>query len=138
MRFLVLDPVSEPVSVQLLEGDGVLKTVFALTISPRQQLSEKLLPTILSALAKQHWPAASLNLIGVVNKGGSFTSVRIALSVANALGYATGRELVALDQSDLRTTDAIAAALKVGQREKVLLPRYDRPAFVVHEKSATS
>ena len=55
--------------------------------APRQQ-AEKLLPAIDALLSKAKIKKSSLGKIIVANSGGGFTSLRIGVITANALGYA--------------------------------------------------
>lgn len=57
--------------------------------APYQQ-SEKLLPGVESLLNENNKMMRDLREIIVVNYGGSFTSLRIGVVTANALGYALG------------------------------------------------
>ncbi|MDD4333173.1 MAG: tRNA threonylcarbamoyladenosine biosynthesis protein TsaB [Patescibacteria group bacterium] len=57
--------------------------------APYQQ-AEKLLPAINELLKKNKIKWSQIREIEVENRGGSFTSLRIGVITANALGYALG------------------------------------------------
>ena len=59
-------------------------------ITVKYDQAEKLLPEIEKMLKKAKIQKGDLEAIEVVNAGGSFTSLRIGVVTANALGYALG------------------------------------------------
>lgn len=62
------------------------KTVFIKQLEARFRQAEKLLPEIEKQLRKHKISKDSIKEIRVQNKGGSFTSLRIGVVTANALG----------------------------------------------------
>ena len=66
------------------------KFVIKKSIKSRRQQAEKLLPAIAKLLKASRLDPAGLKEIQVVNQGGSFTSLRIGVVTANALGYSLG------------------------------------------------
>jgi tRNA threonylcarbamoyladenosine biosynthesis protein TsaB len=56
----------------------------------KNKQSELLLLTINKALKKAGVKLGNIDQIEVANRGGSFTSLRIGIATANALGYALG------------------------------------------------
>ncbi|MFA5247804.1 MAG: tRNA (adenosine(37)-N6)-threonylcarbamoyltransferase complex dimerization subunit type 1 TsaB [Patescibacteria group bacterium] len=59
--------------------------------------AEKLLPAIEKILKKQKIKLKDLEKIEVENRGGSFTSLRIGVATANALGFSLGIPVVGAD-----------------------------------------
>ena len=55
-----------------------------------RQQAEKLLPAIIKLLKVNRLKLSALEGIEVANQGGSFTSLRIGVMTANALGYGLG------------------------------------------------
>lgn len=84
--------------INTTEGDQIkiaLKSLKGRVISEKKieapyQQSEKLLPLVESLLNENNKMMRDLKEIVVVNIGGSFTSLRIGIVTANALGYALG------------------------------------------------
>lgn len=105
MRVLSLDTSTPVGSVAVLVDDAV---VCELSVRVRESHGETLLPWIAQALAAASWTAADLDLVAYCRGPGSFTGVRIGLSVAKGLALATGVPLVGV--SSLRAL-AYAAEL---------------------------
>jgi len=63
---------------------------------------------------------------------GSFTGLRIGLSVANALAYAQSLPIVATNGEDWIPTGI--KRLEAGENDKIALPEYDRPAATTPPK----
>lgn len=92
-RLLVIDCASDAVRVGLRTPQSI-----ALCEAPGgASASETLLPTIDEALRKAHCPLHTLDAIGFGAGPGSFTGVRTAVAVAQALSLAHGMALVPLD-----------------------------------------
>jgi len=65
-------------------------TIISLQTEACLSQAEKLLPLIDSAMRSKQIKSRQLKRIKVVNEGGTFTSLRIGIVTANALGYALG------------------------------------------------
>jgi len=81
--------------INTVAGDEVIvslgdrqKIIRQKKIRAARQQGEKLLPAIAALLAAQKLEPTALRKIVVANRGGSFTSLRIGVITANALGYA--------------------------------------------------
>lgn len=105
MRVLALDTSTPVGAVAVVVDDAV---VCDLTIRVRESHGETLLPWVARALEGAHLRAEDLDLVAYSRGPGSFTGVRIGLSVAKGLALATGVPLLGV--SSLRTL-AHAAAL---------------------------
>ncbi len=85
---------STKIEIKLIETEGVVKE----ESQPAQyEQSEKLLPLIEQVINQSGRAVSEIKEIEVENKGGTFTSVRIGIVVANALGYAWGVPVVGTD-----------------------------------------
>jgi tRNA A37 threonylcarbamoyladenosine modification protein TsaB len=117
MKLLIDTTDKETATIKLLEGKKVLanKTFFAF----RAQ-AEKLLPEIDKMLRKIKVPLSDLGRVEIVNHGGSFTSLRIGVTTANALAYALGSALGG-------TTGKTKKAGKIS----IVEPEYDREPDIV-------
>lgn len=94
--------------------------------APRQQ-AEKLVPGISRLLESKKIKPAAIKKIVVVNRGGSFTSLRIGVITANALAYAW--------QIPVEAEGAAGKAGKKSGRVSIVEPIYDRaPNIGISEK----
>jgi len=86
--------------------------------------AEKLLPAIDKMLSNKKIKLSDLTKIEVANGGGSFTSLRIGILTANALGYALG---IPVAESGKKSTKA--------GKFNVIKPIYDREPNITKPKS---
>lgn len=89
--------------------------------APRRQ-GERLVPAIDTLLKSKNFELGDIRKITVANSGGSFTSLRIGVVVANALAYSLGCPVVALSKNG-QIDDS---ALKKFGRQSLVKPFYDR------------
>ena len=83
---LIIDTTdNEVIKLALAENK---KVIDRMEFKARREQSEKLLPGIDKLLKKNKLNWRAVKLIKVANRGGSFTSLRIGVATANALGYA--------------------------------------------------
>jgi tRNA A37 threonylcarbamoyladenosine modification protein TsaB len=75
------------IEVSLKNGEQVFASK---KIPAARMQAEKLLPAVENILRKNKLKLKDVELIEVKNEGGSFTSVRIGVATANALGFALG------------------------------------------------
>lgn len=92
--------------------------------------SEKLLTGIDSLLKKIKADASQLKVVAVVIGPGGFTSVRIGVAVANALGYSLNLPIIGLRAGDFSNNNELVEKVflesKTSKRGKLVLPYYDR------------
>lgn len=77
----------EQMEIRLQDGEEVL---LSKKIAVQRTQAEKLLPEIAKLLKKKNFKLKDIELIKAANQGGSFTSLRIGVATANALGFALG------------------------------------------------
>jgi tRNA threonylcarbamoyladenosine biosynthesis protein TsaB len=65
---------------------------------PGRQASERLVAVVREAISQAGWRLRELEAIAVVTGPGSFTGVRVGLSVAKGLGEAAGVPLIAISR----------------------------------------
>lgn len=95
MKVLALETSDRIGSLAVLTASGdTARTELASTLPPEQRSAQSLLPSIKSLLEQADWKAADLDLIAVTTGPGSFTGLRIGVTAAKTLAYATGAELV--------------------------------------------
>src|SRR5690349_1003918 len=76
----------------LLRDDGEL--VGSVSFSTRQLYSQRLLPSIQWLLERTQTQMQDISVVGIAVGPGSFTGLRIGLSVAKALAYASGAKII--------------------------------------------
>lgn len=92
VNVLAIDTSTDQAHIGLYEGTAE-RTIFSLSWrSPRQQTRE-LAARIAQACAESRTPAAALDLLAVATGPGSFTGVRIGLSVAKGMALGAARPL---------------------------------------------
>lgn len=112
---LIIDTASaEEIILVLKSGEKILsKKKF---LAPKKQ-AEKLLPAIEKLLLKNFFIPADITSIEVVNQGGTFTSLRIGIITANALAFALGIPVLAINKEgqivkkDMRSAKGITVAI---------------------------
>ena len=72
-----------------------------LVTMPGRSASERLVAELRLALAAAEWKVAEVEAIAVVTGPGSFTGVRVGLSVAKGLSEASGAALIAISRLEL-------------------------------------
>jgi tRNA threonylcarbamoyladenosine biosynthesis protein TsaB len=131
--FLLLNTAADPAELGLAEDTVV---VAKRRITNKRTMSERLLAEIDSLLRERSVKLAHVSAIGIVNRGGSFTSLRLGVAVANALAAAHDLPIVGVRQ--VGTLEALAKAtvegLTVHAGSARILPEYDRPPTITPPK----
>ena len=103
-----------------------IATVQSESLPSDQRSAQSLLPAIQSLLGKSDWKPNQLDLVCVTTGPGSFTGLRIGVTTAKALAYATGAKLV-----EVHTLAAIAAGVpEPGDRLWTILDAQRQELFV--------
>lgn len=91
-KILALDTATETVSVALSVGDAQ----FYRSDDQYNKHSEQILPFVDSVLSEAHMTLADIDAIAFGAGPGAFTGLRVACGVAQGLGWAAGKPLVAV------------------------------------------
>jgi tRNA threonylcarbamoyladenosine biosynthesis protein TsaB len=73
-------------------------------LNPRLRSAQSLAPAVGSLLREVAWRGAEIDLVAVTSGPGSFTGLRVGVTTAKALAYATGADVLGVD-----TLETIAA-----------------------------
>lgn len=131
---LALDTSRDRASVAVLREDhSHLETLASVRVTEGMRHGVELFPAIERVLADAGHPARALDLVAVGTGPGSFTGLRIGVSAARALAYATGADLLGVP-----SCDAWAATVPTrGSRLAVLLDsRARRVHLALYEPDA--
>ena len=102
MRILALETTDKTGTVAALDGGNVLEEM---TLEPTRRSAQTLAPAIQSLLSHVGWRPPDVQLVGVSIGPGSFTGLRVGVTLAKVFAYAIGAEVLGVD-----TLEAIAAA----------------------------
>lgn len=116
MKILAFDSSNQPLSVALVEN-GVLIT--EQTINIKRNHSIQLMPAIEEALKQAKWTLDEVERIAVASGPGSYTGLRIAVTVAKSLAWARDIELVGV--SSLK----VLAANSFPETDTKIVPVFD-------------
>lgn len=111
--------------------DGTAEVVYE-TWHAHRQLAETLHSKISELLAGQGKAIADLEGIVCYKGPGSFTGLRIGLSVTNALSYSLGIPVVAQNGDGWK--HAGIARIVQGEDERIATPEYGAPVFTTQQK----
>jgi tRNA threonylcarbamoyl adenosine modification protein YeaZ len=125
MKLVIDTTQNDKIELALKDSDRVIAQMEI--DAPRQQ-SEKLLPGVDKLLKKNKIRLSDLTGIEVENQGGSFTSLRIGVVTANALGYALGIPVVGIKKQESKK------ARKQTTEFDVVMPEYDREPNITAKK----
>ncbi len=109
MRILALETTDKTGTVAALDGSNLLAEM---TLEPTRRSAQTLAPAIQSLLSQVGWRPPDVQLVGVSIGPGSFTGLRVGVTMAKVLAYAVGAEVLGVD-----TLEAVAAAAYGGPEE---------------------
>jgi len=121
MRLLLLDTCVMEATLALADTE-LADPVLARLRLPGRTASERLVAVLREAMAGAAWKLGDLAAIAVVTGPGSFTGVRVGLSVAKGLSEASGVPLIALSRLAVLAASAedagrVCALLDAGRGE---------------------
>lgn len=108
MRILALETSSRCGSVALLADERLIGSS---PLLPGQRTAAVLAPTIAAQLDVAGWKAADIDLVAVAQGPGSFTGLRIGVTMAKTLAYAISAEVIGVN-----TLEVIAAQAACSRR----------------------
>ncbi len=104
------------------------KKIDYMTWTAHRQLADTIHAKIKELLDGQGKGLADLSGVVAYKGPGSFTGLRIGLSVANALAYGLDIPIIAADGQDWVKSGL--AKLEAGQNDKLAMPEYGAPANI--------
>lgn len=110
MRSLLIDTSSFVMTLAILE-DGKVLASFEEEI--RTDMASKIVPTIELLFKNVTFEIENINKIFVVNGPGSFTGVRVGVTVAKTIAWALKKEIVTLSSLEFLATTKIAKKNRV-------------------------
>ena len=116
LKILAFDTSNQPLTVAVVENHTILTEQL---INIKRNHSIQLMPAIEEALKQANTTLAEIDRIAVANGPGSYTGLRIAVTVAKSLAWAHNIELVGI--SSLK----VLAANQVAQTNHYLVPMID-------------
>ena len=127
MRSLFIDTASSRIILAILEND---KIVYEKNVENDMNLSTRIFPLIDEMFQKTNIQPSDVDRIYVVNGPGSFTGVRIGVTIAKTMAWALHKEIVPLSELELMATTAVEQTYKVpyidARREAVFGAIYDK------------
>ncbi len=131
---LVIDTSDKETGIGLV-GEGLNKT--KVWISERNQ-SQELLPNIDNLLKENGINPEELKWVSVNLGPGTFTGLRVGLSVANTFGYALNIPVIGIDYLEDAIEERIKklSTLETTEKEfKQVLPTYGKPPDITKPKN---
>ena len=136
MNVLALETSERIGSLAILETqDKEIQSVQTLRLAEDCRSAQSLLPELKTMLSSKGWGVDQLDLICVTTGPGSFTGLRIGVTVAKTLAFATGAKLAGIN-----TLNAIAASVQEygsrlwtiidAQRQELFVACYQQPASI--------
>jgi tRNA threonylcarbamoyladenosine biosynthesis protein TsaB len=117
--------------VAALDDDNVLATF---ELDPSQRSAQALLPALRELLLRVGWKPDDLELIAVAVGPGSFTGLRVGVTVAKTLAYATRAEVMGVNALEVIARQALTSgagvleAIMDAQRGQLFVGRFQRSA----------
>jgi tRNA threonylcarbamoyladenosine biosynthesis protein TsaB len=128
MIFLALDTSTERGAIGLSQRSG---RVFASSTETARHHGRDLIPRLAATLREAGLTIRDVEALAVGLGPGSYTGLRVGLTAAKTLAYATGVPLVGLDSLDVIARNAPAGASRISviadaQRGQLYVAEYDR------------
>jgi tRNA threonylcarbamoyladenosine biosynthesis protein TsaB len=98
-----------------------------------RQLSSTLLGVIRNEFAKQHAAFDDIGSVLVFRGPGSFTGLRIGITVANTLAHSLSKPIVGITGEE-KWLERGLGHLKDGQNDQLVMPEYGAEAHITQQK----
>lgn len=132
MFVLGIDTSNTTLSVALVDGDVVVAEI---TESTKNDHSKRLMPAIERLFASTDKTPKDLDLIAVAQGPGSYTGVRIGVTVAKTMAWTLNKPLVGVSSLEVLARNLVEDALVIplfdARRETVFAGVYDAKTFEV-------
>lgn len=146
MRIVAIETSGRSGSLALLEAETDALVVADVTLPADRRTAQALSPALKSLLSGAGWPAASIGLVAVAVGPGSFTGLRIGVTAAKTLAYATGAEVVGVNTLAVLAAQAPAEPSPLwtildAQRQELFVAKFEstgsaRPALGSHAETS--
>lgn len=93
MRLLAIDASNQAMSVAVLENQKIIGEI---TTNVKGNHSQRLMPAIAKLMADVGWEPADLDRIAVAQGPGSYTGLRIGVTIAKTLAWTLGKEITGI------------------------------------------
>ena len=137
---LAIESASTDLSVAVAGDDGTPLVLDGWSVGPRQ--AHELLPRLMAALERAGGGMQDVTALAIGTGPGSFTGLRVGMSVAKGLAFALGRPIAGVPSLEcwlVSEAAALAAASRAGAREAYLLIRgEDAPRIVDRDELAAT
>ena len=135
VRILALETAVQPGSIALLES---AQFVARLDLAKDSRTTRSLMPAIHGQLVVLGWKVTDLELVAVSQGPGSFTGLRVGVTVAKTLAYAVGAEVLGIDTLEVIARQSIRSmnqsepqslwAIMDAHRQQLFCAKYERDA----------
>ena len=128
MRVLALETSTSIGTVATLDGPGLVRQA---ELPGEKRTAQSLAPAIAALLAAASWTPGQIELVATTRGPGSFTGLRIAVTTAKTLAYATGASLIGLDTLEVIAAQSAEPGPRLhvildAQRNQLFAARFDR------------
>ncbi|MBQ9072441.1 MAG: tRNA (adenosine(37)-N6)-threonylcarbamoyltransferase complex dimerization subunit type 1 TsaB [Bacilli bacterium] len=134
MRILLIDTSTSNITVSIVENDNILYNYHEFI---KTDMSSKIMPIINEGLKQLNLTINDINKIFVVNGPGSFTGIRVGVTVAKTIAWALKKDIIALSSLELMATTNTDKKYLVpmidARRGNVFTGIYDRELNCVSE-----
>ncbi len=139
MRKLFLDTSSSHVLIAIIEDDNIL---YLYNDEILDDMSSKIMPIIAEGFKKLNFSINDINKIFVANGPGSFTGIRIGVTIAKTIAWALKKDIVSISTLELYASTDINTKYIVpmidARRRYVYTGVYDNNLNVIMENKYTN